>query len=148
MKDNDIQKLIDKYLEGGTSPLEERQLALALEERNDLPEDMQAVRLMLGELTLGEAEYDAIMAQAKDKPSAMLMTLRIILSSAAVWLVGLFLYQLIPLSELQSSTKEDPIYYDNGLFSGSTLKDVYTSYQHKDKLISYTQLKQMIYENK
>ena len=148
MKDNDIQKLIDKYLEGGTSSLEERQLALALEERNDLPEDMQAVRLMLGELTLGEAEYDAIMAQAKDKPSAMLMTLRIILSSAAVWLVGLFLYQQIPLSELQSPTKEDPIYYDNGLFSGSTLKDVYTSYQHKDKLISYTQLKQMIYENK
>ena len=148
MKDNDIQTLIDKYLEGGTSPLEERQLALALEERNDLPEDMQAVRLMLGELTLGEAEYDAIMAQAKDKPSAMLMTLRVILSSAAVWLVGLFLYQQIPLSELQSSTKEDPIYYNNCHFSGSTLKDVYTSYQHKDKLISYTQLKQMIYENK
>lgn len=148
MKNSDIQKLIDKYLEGETSPLEEQQLARALEVCNDLPEDLQAVRMMLGELTLGEAEYDAIMEQAKDKPSAMLMTLRIILSSAAVWLIGLFIYQQIPLSELQTSTKEEPIYYNNSLFSGSTLKDVYTSYQQKDKLISYTQLKQMIYENK
>ena len=148
MKDKDIQTLIDKYLEGVTSPLEEQQLALALEGRKDLPEDLQAVRLMLGELTLGEAEYDAIMEQAKGKPSAMLVTLRIILSSAAVWLIGLFLYQQILLPESQASAKEEPIYYNNGLFSGSTLKDVYTSYQHKDKLISYTQLKQMIYENK
>ena len=61
MTEQEIQKLIDSYLEGNTSPEEERLLARELL-RPDLPEEWQAVRLMLGELAMGEAEYDAIMA--------------------------------------------------------------------------------------
>ena len=105
MTNKDIQQLIDKYLAGETSPAEERQLALALQQRQDLPEDWQAVSMMLGELTLGEAEYDAIMAQRKQKSSALIIALRIISSVAAIWLVGLFFYQQISASEpsLQSN---------------------------------------------
>ena len=65
MTNKDIQQLIDKYLAGVTSPAEEQQLALELQQRQDLPDDWQAVSIMLGELTLGEAEYDTIMAQRK-----------------------------------------------------------------------------------
>lgn len=61
MTDKDIQQLIDRYLEGETSPAEERHLALALNQREKLSDDWQAIRLMLGELTLGEAEYDSIL---------------------------------------------------------------------------------------
>ena len=60
MTNEKIQQLINRYLEGETSPEEERQLALELQGDN-LPEEWQAIRLMLGELTIGEAEYDNIM---------------------------------------------------------------------------------------
>jgi len=72
MTSQEIQQLIDRYLEGITTPDEERQLARELQ-RNDLtadrgemaegrnPEEWQAVRLMLGELVMGEAAYDDIM---------------------------------------------------------------------------------------
>ena len=66
MTDKAIQKLIDRYLEGTTTPEEERQLARELL-RPDIPADWQAVRLMLGELAMGEAEYDAIMAQRQSQ---------------------------------------------------------------------------------
>lgn len=148
MKNKDIQNLIDKYLEGETSPLEEQQLSLALNDSQDLTEEQQAILLMLGDLTISEAEYDALMEKAKDKPSPTLMALHIILSTAAIWLIGLFLYQQIPLPAQQNTTKEGLLYHSNSLMSGSTLKDVYTSSQHQDKLIRYTQFRQMIYENK
>lgn len=69
-KDKDLQSLIDRYLDGETSPEEERQLALAVERRirrsenvetgeeSETLETLMALRLMLGELTLGEASYD------------------------------------------------------------------------------------------
>ena len=57
MTNKQIQNLIDKYLAGETSPAEERQLTLALHQRQELPEEWQAVSLMLGELTLGEARH-------------------------------------------------------------------------------------------
>ena len=91
MKNEDIQQLIDKYLEGETSPQEERQLAHELQ-RPDIPEEWQTIRMMLGELTMGEAAYDAIMAQRRQKPSAILVAIRIISSIAAVYLVGLFFW--------------------------------------------------------
>ena len=92
MTNKEIQQLIDKYLEGETTPVEEQQLARALQLCQELPADWQAVRLMLGELTLGEAAYDDIMAQRRHKPSALLIALRTILSAAAIYLVGLFLW--------------------------------------------------------
>ena len=66
MKAKDIEQLINKYLEGETSPAEEQKLALELQ-RPDIPEEWQAIRLMLGELTLGEAEYDAILKKNRGK---------------------------------------------------------------------------------
>ena len=148
MTNKDIQNLIDKYLAGETSPAEEQMLALELQQRQDLPDDWQAVSMMLGELTLGEAEYDAIMAQRKEKPSALIIALRIVSSVAAIWLVGLFFYQQTISSESSLQSNEVPHYYTSQLSTGSTLKDVYTSRQTKDQLISYTQLRKMIYENK
>ena len=91
MTTKDIQQLIDKYLEGDTSPQEERQLAHELL-RTDIPEEWQTVRLMLGELAMGEAEYDSIMARRNSRPSAILLAMRVISSIAAIYLVGLFIY--------------------------------------------------------
>lgn len=148
MTNKDIQNLVDRYLAGETSPAEERQLALALQQRQDLPDDWQAVSMMLGKLTLSEAEYDAIMAQRKAKPSALIIALRIISSIAAIWFVGLFFYQQTSASEPLPQSNEVPHNYISHLSTGSTFKDVYTSRQRKDQLISYTQLRKMIYENK
>ena len=148
MTNKDIQYLIDKYLAGETSPAEEQQLALELSQRQNLPEDWQAVRLMVGELILGEAEYDAIMAKRNKKNSAFITALRIVSSAAAVWLIGLFFYQQMSTPEPALSLNEVPHYHTSQLSSGSTLKDVYTSSQTKNQLISYTRLRKMIYENK
>ena len=147
MTNEAIQQLIDKYLEGETSPAEERQLARALL-RSDLPEEWQAVRLMLGELTMGEAAYDEILAQRKQKPSAIILALRTISSIAAIMLIGLFFYQQSSASEPNIPSNEVPHDYTSNLTAGSTLKDVYTSRQQRDQFISYTQLRQMRYENK
>lgn len=92
MTDKDIQRLTDRYLAGATTPAEERQLALALRQRGELSEEWQAVSLMLGELAAGEAEYDAIMAGRRARPSGVVVALRIMLTAAAVYLVGLFLW--------------------------------------------------------
>ena len=147
MTNEAIQQLIDKYLEGETSPAEERQLARALL-RSDLPEEWQAVRLMLGELTMGEAAYDEILAQRKQKPSAIILALRTISSIAAIMLIGLFFYQQSSASEPNIPSNEVPHDYTSNLTAGSTLKDVYTSRQQRDQFISYTQFRQMRYENK
>ena len=103
MTDKNIQKLIDKYLEGATSPAEERQLAQELL-RPDIPEEWQTIRLMLGELTMGEAQYDSIMAQHKQRPSAILIVIRIISSIAALYLIGLFFWlQQTPETETKTA---------------------------------------------
>ena len=144
MKNKDIEQLINKYLEGETSPAEEQKLALELQ-RPDIPEEWQAIRLMLGELTLGEAEYDAILK--KNTPlhhGTGWGWVCSVSSLAAVLLVGLFLYQHKP----NGNVNEVPHYYTSNLSAGSTLRDVYTSRQHKEKFLSYTQFKTMLYENK
>ena len=60
MTNQETQQLIDRYLQGITTPDEERQLARELL-RPNTPSEWQAVRLMLGELAMDEAAYDAIM---------------------------------------------------------------------------------------
>lgn len=67
MTDKDIQILIDKYLEGMTTPEEELSLARELQ-RPGLPEEWKAIRLMLGDLALGEAEYDAVITPPQPLP--------------------------------------------------------------------------------
>ena len=143
MKNKDIEQLINKYLEGETSPAEEQKLALELQ-RPDIPEEWQAIRLMLGELTLGEAEYDAILKKNTPLHHGNGWGWVCSVSSlAAVLLVGLFLYQHKP----NGNVNEVPHYYTSNLSAGSTLRDVYTSRQHKEKFLSYTQFKTMLYEN-
>ena len=66
-EDNEIQNLVDRYLAAETSPAEDRRLALTLHElaaasTDPMPADWQAVNIILGELTLGEALYDEILA--------------------------------------------------------------------------------------
>ena len=146
MKTKDIEQLINKYLEGETSPAEEQKLALELQ-RPDIPEEWQAIRLMLGELTLGEAEYHSLLAKKSLPFGGGLERGRgwvsAISSMAAVLLVGLFLYQHVP----NGNVNEVPHYYTSNLSAGSTLRNVYTSRQHKEKFLSYTQFKTMLYEN-
>ncbi len=64
MTQKDINRLIDKYMEGETTPQEERQLAIEVN-RPDAPAEWKIIAEMLGELTLGEALYDQTMAERK-----------------------------------------------------------------------------------
>ena len=152
MTDKNIQKLIDKYLEGATSPAEERQLAQELL-RPDIPEEWQTIRLMLGELTMGEAEYDSIMEQRKQKehkPSAVLIAIRTISSIAAIYLVGLFFW-LQQTPELKTETAYNPgkptpqaSYCTEG-----TPREILMCYMERRKAQPhfYQQIKKMTYEN-
>ena len=149
MTNKEIQQLINRYLEGETSPEEERQLALELQGDN-LPEEWQAIRLMLGELTMGEAEYDNIMEQRKEKPSAFLIALRTISSIAAIYLVGLFFW-LQQTPELKTETA-----YNHGkptpptsYCTEGTPREILMCYMERRKAQPhfYQQLKQKIYEN-
>ena len=64
MTQKDVNRLIDKYMEGETTPQEERQLAIEVN-RPDVPAEWKNIAEMLGELTLGEALYDQTMAERK-----------------------------------------------------------------------------------
>lgn len=64
MTQQEVNRLIDLYMEGKTSPEEERQLAIEVN-RPDAPAEWKVIAEMLGELTLGEALYDQTMAERK-----------------------------------------------------------------------------------
>ena len=64
MTQQEVNRLIDKYMDGTTSLEEERQLAIEVN-RPDAPEEWKIVAEMLGELTLGEALYNEEMAERK-----------------------------------------------------------------------------------
>ena len=64
---NEIEILIQKYLNGETTAEEERILALEVS-REDAPDDWKVIAEMLGELTIDEALFDKIMAERKQKP--------------------------------------------------------------------------------
>lgn len=64
MTTEETNRLIDKYLEGQTSPAEEQRLALEVN-REDVPEEWLVIREMLGELTLGEATYNKVVNRRK-----------------------------------------------------------------------------------
>ncbi len=153
MTNKEIQQLINKYLEGETSPEEERLLALALQ-GDDMPEEWQAIRLMLGELTTGEAEYDAIMEQRKQKqqkkPSAILVALRTITSIAAIYLVGLFFWlQQTPELKTETAYNQGKPTPPTSYCTEGTPREILTCYLERRKAQPhfYQQLKQKIYEN-
>ena len=66
MNRKEIDKLIDKYLEGTTTPEEELLLAREVN-RPDGPVEWEAIRAMLGTLTLDEAAYDEEMARRRSR---------------------------------------------------------------------------------
>ena len=151
MTDKDIQRLTDRYLTGETTPAEERRLALALRQRGELSEEWQAVSLMLGELTAGEAEYDAIMAERKAKPSAVVVALRIMLTTAAVYLVGLFLWlQQEPAEPVRLADRQQPEQESVVPCTEGTPDEIIVCYleQRETRPNTYSLIRQTLYENK
>ena len=150
MTNKEIQQLINKYLEGETSLEEERQLALELQ-GDDMPDEWQAIRLMLGELTMGEAEYDAIMVQRKEKPSAILIALRTISSIAAIYLVGLFFWlQQTPEIKTGTAYNQGKPTPPTSYCTEGTPREILMCYMELRKAQPhfYQQIKKMTYENK
>ena len=150
MTNKEIQQLINKYLEGETSLEEERQLALELQ-GDDMPDEWQAIRLMLGELTMGEAEYDAIMVQRKEKPSAILIALRTISSIAAIYLVGLFFWlQQTPEIKTGTAYNQGKPTPPTSYCTEGTPREILMCYLERRKAQPhfYQQIKKMTYENK
>ena len=151
MTDKDIQQLTDRYLAGETTPAEERRLALALRQRGELSEEWQAVSLMLGELAAGEAEYDSIMAGRRAKPSAVVVALRIMLTAAAVYLVGLFLWlqqeptEPVRLAKQQTVQEQTVVPCTEG-----TPDEIIMCYfeQRETRPNTYSLIRQTLYENK
>lgn len=80
----------------------------------------------------------------ESKPSAVTIALRTVSTIAATLLIGLFLYQ----QNLSQKTNEVPYHNISRLSAGSTLRDVYTCRQQQAGLITYNQLRKMLYENK
>ena len=149
MTNKEIHQLINKYLEGETSPEDERLLALALQ-GDDMPEEWKTIRLMLGELTMGEAEYDNIMEQRKEKPSAILIALRTISSIAAIYLVGLFFWlQQTPELKTETAYNQGKPTPPTSYCTEGTPREILMCYMEKRKAQPhyYQQIKKMTYEN-
>lgn len=152
MTNKEIQQLINKYLEGETSPEEERLLALELQ-GDDMPEEWKTIRMMLGELTMGEAEYDAIMEQRKEKerkPSALLVAIRTISSIAAIYLVGLFFWlQQTPELKTETAYNQGKPTAKTSYCTEGTPREILMCYMERRKAQPhyYQQLKKMTYEN-
>lgn len=70
MKSKDIEILIEKYLNGETTPEEEKALAAEVS-RDDAPQEWKIIAEMLGELTVDEALYDKMMAERNKKSRIM-----------------------------------------------------------------------------
>jgi len=93
-----IQNLIDRYLDGVTTVEEEKALARELLSE-DIPDEWKAVRIMLGELTIGEAQYDAdVEAMERKKP---LVIKRIVPWLAAACVAGIAIILFKPSSSVE-----------------------------------------------
>lgn len=100
MNKNEIQRLIDHYLEGTTTPEEEKTLARELL-RDDIPDNWKVVRLMLGELAMTEAEYDADVAEQPScrKQVVWPVYARWIVAASVALFIGLFCFTHIARNE-------------------------------------------------
>ena len=104
MKDKEIQLLIGKYLDGATTPEEEKRLATELMHA-DIPEEWEPIRLMLGELTLGEATYDRIMAERQSQQSTMPHSMKWRWAAIVAVAASLVIILLFALPNEQSGSK-------------------------------------------
>ena len=100
MNKNEIQRLIDRYLNGVTTPEEEQQLARALL-CDDIPDEWKVVRIMLGELAMGEAEYDTDMAEKVShvKPVVMSIFARWLVAASIALVIGFVCFNSIESNE-------------------------------------------------
>ena len=99
MKQQDVERLIAKYLDGQTSPEEEKRLALALDSaigRGDAPQEWRVVAQMLGELTLGEALYDKMIAERRRRKIGRWASL--VAAASVALLLGLW---LVPQADIK-----------------------------------------------
>ena len=99
MTQQEIQQLIDRYLDGKTTPEEEQQLSQALrsvcgDAIATLPPDWQAILFMLDPLAEGEAEYDRIMESRQHKARTVGHTWRWMAAAFAVAASLLLLFLL------------------------------------------------------
>jgi hypothetical protein len=91
---------------------------------------------------------DANVKKTEGGRMAVVRTLRIVSSMAAVWLLGLFIF-VNYAAENQRNVGE--VIHDGTQISrSSVLKKMYAEHQQKNqtKQLNYTQLKRMIYENR
>lgn len=100
MNKNETQILIDRYLNGVTTPEEEQQLARALLGGN-IPDEWKVVRIMLGELAMGEAEYDADMAKkaSRKKSFVLPVPVRWLIAASVALLIGFVCFNSIESNE-------------------------------------------------
>lgn len=100
MNKNEIQRLIDRYLNGVTTPEEEQQLARALLGGN-IPDEWKVVRIMLGELAMGEAEYDADMAKKSSRKKSFVLPVpvRWLIAASVALLIGFVCFNSIESNE-------------------------------------------------
>lgn len=100
MNKNEIQRLIDRYLNGVTTPEEEQQLARALL-CDDIPDEWKVVRIMLGELAMGEAEYDTDMAEKVShvKPVVVSIFDRWLVAASIALVIGFVCFNSIESNE-------------------------------------------------
>ena len=96
MKSKDIEILIEKYLNGETTPEEEKALALEVS-RDDAPQEWKIIAEMLGELTVDEALYDKMMAERNKKPRIVKLWPWV----AAACVAALIIVFLVPPRALQ-----------------------------------------------
>ena len=108
---------------------------------------------MLGELTIGEAEYDSIMEQRKEKqrkPSALLVAIRTISSMAAIYLVGLFFWlQQTPELKTETAYNQGKPTAKTSYCTEGTPREILMCYlEHRQaQPDTYKQLKRMNYED-
>ena len=105
---------------------------------------------------IGDANQltDSIMSQL-DQPSVnrrhitIALVARTVLSAAAIWLIGLLIYQTSFDSEPQNTDNQNIAYRIDNLQRISARKNAYANRQEVNaiKTISYIQLKKMYYEN-
>lgn len=100
MNKNEIQRLIDHYLEGTTTPEEEKTLARELL-RDDIPDDWKVVRLMLGELAMTEAEYDADVSEQLSRRKSVILPVyaKWLVAASVALLIGLFCFNHVARNE-------------------------------------------------
>lgn len=109
--------------------------------------DMLLERIM-GSLDVQDSKANTLSLTGRVGDRTLLI-IRTVLSIAALWLIGLFIYTTSDTPAHQLREQQGLLYYTYSISSGSTLKDVYTSRQRKEKTtVSYTQLRSKLYENK